>query len=180
MSTDAILQARIHDALAAALGDRAATVGVAVDRGVVILTGSVGTFHDKLAAAKCAAAVARAAANRIEVRDPAFHRRDDAEVARDCAAALAADPGVPRAAVHVTVEGGYVHLTGAVEDPRDAAAATRAVTRVPGVVGVWSCGPSTTRAGRPGAGARDRRGTTTAPSGVGDRPTAPAYGAARR
>lgn len=131
--TDTILRARIHTAIAAAVGDRSATIGVAVDRGVAILTGFVGTFRDKLTAAECAASVTPAVANEIEVRDPAFHRRDDADVARDCAVAVAA---LPAGVVRVQVERGCVRLTGMVEGPRDRAAALRAVGRVPGVAGV--------------------------------------------
>ena len=101
MSAETILQARIRDALTAALGDRAARIGVAIDRGVATLTGSVETFEDKLAAADGAAALGVAVVNAIEVRDPSFHRRDDADIARDCAAALAANAAVPPGRVRV-------------------------------------------------------------------------------
>jgi osmotically-inducible protein OsmY len=138
MTDDLTIRDRVLEALARALGPEAAGVGVVVDRGVVRLAGFLRAIGSRQTAQHAAHAVpgVHAVVDDLAVRDPGFPPRDNGALARAAAEALAADPGVPREGIQLTVYKGYVTLQGSVVDPHHAERAERVVRRVPGVLGV--------------------------------------------
>ena len=115
------------------------SIGVAVNRGTVILSGEVGTYLEKSAAVKAALRVrgVTAVADEITV-EHRFGLREDVDIARDAAQSIASDVALLNTDVKVTVEDGRVSLTGTVQWNYQRAAAARSVSRIPGVKGVHS------------------------------------------
>ncbi len=112
-------------------------IGVAVQRGVVTLTGFVDTCTGKLAAERAAKRVqgVRAVANDLQVR-PAIER-SDADLARDVARALEMRVGVPES-VQAAVHHGYVTLTGTVSWIAQRKNAEKALRHLKGVRGIFN------------------------------------------
>jgi len=135
MSIDRELQERVLSALEFEPGVDAATVGVAVHRGVVTLTGSVKTPFEKWAAERAASDVSgvRALANDIEVLPAHITRRSDTAIAEAAVNALGGNTAVPPASVKVTVRDGYVTLSGSVAWRYQSDAAEYTVSRLYGV-----------------------------------------------
>lgn len=113
----------------------ASGVGVAVEDGVVTLTGYVESYAAKLAAERAAKRVygVRGLANDIQVK--LFDERNDTDIAHDCVQALRGRITVPPE-VKVTVRYGHVILEGAVGWMYQKIAAENAVKYVRGVKGV--------------------------------------------
>ncbi|MEY9951581.1 BON domain-containing protein [Leifsonia sp. EB34] len=117
----------------------APAIGVAVDGGVVTLTGEVGSLHERIAVVEAAQRVAgvRTVADELRLPEPG----DDPH-GRTLAAAvdgiLAWTAGVPRTGIHADVQGHRVVLTGEVEWDSERVAAKRAVERLHGVHAVES------------------------------------------
>jgi osmotically-inducible protein OsmY len=113
----------------------AASVGVAVDDGVVTLTGYVESYAAKLGAERAAKRVygVRAVANELQVKLP--DERNDTDIAHDCVQALRSRVTVPPE-VKVTVRYGHVILEGTVEWMYQRLAAENAVKYIRGVRGV--------------------------------------------
>jgi osmotically-inducible protein OsmY len=91
-------------------------IGVAVQNGVVTLTGHVASYAEKLAA-ECAArrvAGVRAIAEEIEVRYLSEKKTADDQIAERALKVMAWDASVPEDAVGVRVEKGWVTLEGSV------------------------------------------------------------------
>jgi osmotically-inducible protein OsmY len=109
-------------------------IGVAVHGGTAILSGVIDSYVGKLAAERAAKRVrgVRAVANEIHVRVP--HRRADAEIGQDTAAALSL-AGIP-ARVQAAIHDGHVTLTGIVDWLYQKEAAERVVGEVRGVQNV--------------------------------------------
>jgi len=109
------------------------SIGVAVNRGTVILSGEVGTYLEKSAAVKAVLRVrgVTAVADEITV-EHRFGLREDVDIARDAAQSLASDVALLNTDVKVTVEDGRVSLTGTVQWNYQRAAAVRSVSRIPG------------------------------------------------
>jgi osmotically-inducible protein OsmY len=116
---------------------KAADIGVAVNGGVVTLTGNVETFAQKFAAERAVerAAGVRAIADELTVIIPGMYKRTDADVARAAASALAWDVEVPNSVMAVVAQG-WVTLTGKAEWYFQKAAAERTVRYLAGVTGV--------------------------------------------
>jgi osmotically-inducible protein OsmY len=116
----------------------AAHIGVAASDGVVTLTGHVGSFAEKQAAEAAARRVkgVKAVAEEIDVRLPFDMDRSDEAIAAAAIDHLAWDVSVPRDSVTVTVESGWITLTGAVDRQYQREAAEQNVRRLMGVVGV--------------------------------------------
>src|SRR6516225_12030655 len=95
----------------------AANIGVAVAKGVVTLTGHVSSYAQKIAAEAAARRVkgVRAIAQEIEVRFPFEKKDSDDEIAKRVADILQWDSMVPHEAIGVSVERGWVALTGTVD-----------------------------------------------------------------
>lgn len=116
----------------------AANIGVAVEKGVVTLTGHVASYAEKIAAEKAVQRVqgVRAVAEEIEVRYPNDKKLADDEIAQRALAILAWDATVPTDKVHVVVEKGWITLSGELEWQYQRAAAEKAVRKLSGVRGV--------------------------------------------
>jgi len=136
--TDKSLQQDILDELDFEPSVNAAHIGVSVDRGIVTLSGHVGSYAEKLAAEKAVRRVkgVEALAGRIEVRFPDDKKTADDEIARRALAILHWSAVLPDNAVTVRVQDGWIHLGGQVEWQYQRAAAEAEVRRLSGVKGV--------------------------------------------
>ena len=116
----------------------AGPIGVAVEDGVVTVSGLVNTFAEKAAVAAAIDRVAgvRAVALEMEVRLAIPHRRSDGEIAASAEQALRSNTLVPSDAVRLAVEKGCVTLQGEVPWEFQRRAAERAVATLIGVVEV--------------------------------------------
>jgi osmotically-inducible protein OsmY len=113
----------------------ASGVGVAVDDGVVTLTGYVESYAAKLAAERASKRVygVRAVANELQVK--LTDERNDTDIAHDCVHALRSRVTVPEQ-VKVTVRYAHVILEGTVEWMYQKLAAENAVKYIRGVRGI--------------------------------------------
>ena len=138
MSRDNALQRAVLAALRFEPSVNAAHIGVAVDDGVVTLTGHVNSYAQKHAAEAATALVrgVRAVAEEIEVRLPFESRRTDDEIAAAAADRLFWDSALPRDGIAVKVEKGWVTLTGDVDWRFQKEMAQDDVRRLHGVIGV--------------------------------------------
>jgi osmotically-inducible protein OsmY len=138
MSQDSHLQQSVLAELGWEPSVTAAHIGVTAHAGVVTLTGHVGSFAEKHAAEVAARRVkgVKAVAEEIEVRLPFDGKRADDEIAAAALDRLAWDVSVPRDAVTVTVEKGWVTLLGEVDWHYQKDSAEQDVRRLLGVVGV--------------------------------------------
>ena len=116
----------------------AASIGVAVEDGVVALSGHVHSYAAKLAAESAARRVrgVRAIAQEIEVRYPSDKKTADDEIAKRAMAILKWDAMTPPGTVNITVQKGWVTLSGAVDWQFQRTAAEQVVRRLSGVTGV--------------------------------------------
>jgi osmotically-inducible protein OsmY len=116
----------------------AAHIGVAANAGVVTLTGHVQSFPQKVAAERAAARVkgVKAVAEEIVVKLRDDVRRGDESIAGAAIERLAWDASVPSDALEISVEKGWVTLSGEVDWQFQKEAATQAVRTLIGVVGV--------------------------------------------
>src|SRR5580704_2314939 len=116
----------------------ATDVGVAVKNGVVVLTGFVKSYTEKLEAAAAAKRVTGVLglANDLEVRLPSGTERPDPDIARDAVAAI--KRRLPYSAEHIlaVVKDGWVTLEGQVEWNHQREGAENAVRRIAGIKGV--------------------------------------------
>lgn len=115
-----------------------AAIGVAVENGVVTLTGHVPTYGDRIVAEHAAKRVAgvRAVANDLTVMLGPGALRDDTEIARAAANAIEWTAWIPENTVMVTVDKGWVTLEGAVSWRFQKDAAHRAVAKLTGIRGM--------------------------------------------
>ena len=111
-------------------------IGVAVIDGIVHLTGEVRTYTDKWRAERAVERVdgVRGIANDIEVVLAGEHT--DADIAKRAANKLDWNLTVPRGAVSVKVDNGWITLKGEVPFDYQRRAAERVVRDLPGVKGV--------------------------------------------
>jgi osmotically-inducible protein OsmY len=113
-------------------------IGVAVNQGVVTLSGFVRSFAHKLAAERAAKRVAGVVglANDLEIQLPGADQRPDPEIARDAVAEL--KKWLPDAWRHVrpVVEDGRVTLEGEVEWNFQRDYAERALHWIAGITGI--------------------------------------------
>jgi osmotically-inducible protein OsmY len=116
----------------------AAHIGVAADKGVVTLSGHVGSYAEKLAALAAARRVrgVHAIADEIDVRYPSDRKSSDDQIAKRAVDILAWDTVVPDGATQVTVHDGWVTLTGNVDWQYQKKAAENDVRKLSGVRGV--------------------------------------------
>jgi osmotically-inducible protein OsmY len=137
MKTDAQLQTDVEEALKWEPSVTASEIGVAVNDGVVTLSGTVPTYAEKFAAERAARRVmdVKAVAEEIQVKPFGPHKRSDLEIAKDAVRALQSNVWVPPE-VQATVQNGWVVLTGKVTWEYQRNAAFNAVRFVPGVTGV--------------------------------------------
>ncbi|MEY4139075.1 MAG: hypothetical protein RLZZ371_1257 [Pseudomonadota bacterium] len=113
-------------------------IGVTVNEGVVTLSGHVDTYAEKVAAKRAAERVngVKALAIEIDVIPVGDHLRSDTEIALAAEHALSWNTSVPQDRVKVTVEQGWVTLTGDLDWNFQRRAVERMVRPLKGVVGV--------------------------------------------
>lgn len=138
MKTDSQLQ---HDVMAELEYEPSvdhADIGVAVNDGVVTLSGYVKSYPEKLAAEKAVRRVAgvKAIAEEIKVRFAADPKTADHEIAKRIVDMLAWNVSVPDDKIKVKVEHGWVTLTGAVDWFYQSEEARKVAGRIGGVTGV--------------------------------------------
>jgi len=111
-------------------------IGVAVEDGIVTLTGEVPSFAEKWNAERAVERVegVRGIVNKIEVKP--IGEFSDANIAREAADALRWNLMVPPGKVIPKVENGYITLTGEVNYEFQRRAAEKAVRYIPGVKGI--------------------------------------------
>jgi osmotically-inducible protein OsmY len=136
--TDIQLRQDVLDELEFEPSIDAANIGVAVDDGVVTLTGHVHSYAQKLAAEAAVRRVrgVRAIAEEIEVRYPRDPKTSDDEIAKRALDALRWDVTVPDDKITLMVHKGLVTLAGEVPWRYQRSAAETAVRRLLGVTGV--------------------------------------------
>lgn len=118
----------------------ATDIGVAVKEGVVTLTGHVASYSQKVAAEHAVRRVkgVRAIAEEIEIRLPRQKKTSDDEIARRVANILRWDSQVPKDAIEITVQDGWVTLKGTVDWQFQKAAVESDIYKLSGVAGVNS------------------------------------------
>ncbi|MBR0654132.1 BON domain-containing protein [Plastoroseomonas arctica] len=138
MSHDAQLKQAVLSELNWEPSIDSAHIGVTAKDGVVTLMGHVATYGQKQAAEAAARRVkgVSAIAEEIEVRLPFQTERGDDDIAAAVIDRLGWDASIPRDAVKVRVEKGWVTLTGEVEWYFQKSAAEREIAWLLGVVGV--------------------------------------------
>lgn len=113
-------------------------IGVAVEDGVVTLTGHVASYTERLAAEKAVKRVkgVRAIAEEIEIRFLNDKKTSDDQIARRALDVIAWDSTIPKDKIQIKVQNGFVTLTGEIDwfyQRDDAEAAVRKLTGVKGL-----------------------------------------------
>jgi osmotically-inducible protein OsmY len=116
----------------------AASIGVAVDEGIVTLTGHVGSYVERLAAEKAVRKVrgVRAVVEEIQVRFPSGPVPRDEDIARQAVQLLDWNGLVPPDVIQVGVKDGWVTLTGSVHWQYQRSEAEAGLRRLPGIKGI--------------------------------------------
>jgi osmotically-inducible protein OsmY len=135
---DSSLRQDIIDELDFEPGINAANIGVAVDDGVVTLTGHVSTYAQKAIAERAVRRVkgVKGIAQEIEVRLFGTNKTADDEIAKRALTTINWNTVIPENAVQVKVQNGWVTLTGEVHWHYQKTAAADAISRLAGVAGV--------------------------------------------
>jgi osmotically-inducible protein OsmY len=135
---DKTLRQNVMDELEFEPAVDAAHIGVAVENGVVSLSGHVSSFAEKLAAEKAAKRVrgVRALAEGLKVRFPSDKKTNDDEIAHRAITILQWSAVAPHNAVMVKVQDGWVTLSGEVNWQHERIAAEHLVRRLSGIHGV--------------------------------------------
>jgi len=138
MKSDVELRRDVEDELAAEPSLDATAIGVAIQEGVVTLSGHAGSYAEKLVAEHCAARVegVRAVASEIDIRLAGGGRVTDEDIARASLNALAWNSMVPPNRIKLEVTSGWITLEGNVDWHYQKAAAHDAVCHLRGVTGV--------------------------------------------
>jgi osmotically-inducible protein OsmY len=138
MKNDAQIQTDVQNQLKWEPEMNAAQIGVAVNNGIVTLSGIVDTYPKKLTAERIAKNVVgvKAVALDILVGISPVNRKSDTEIAEACVNALRWDSSVPDDKIKVRVENGTVSIDGTVEWGYQRLAAKNAIMKLTGVKGV--------------------------------------------
>jgi osmotically-inducible protein OsmY len=135
-STDEKIAKQIHDGLQHDDRVRSTAIQLRVEGGVVTLSGTVGRYLDRLAAAEDAWRIKGVSEVRNELQVQPDRLRDPEAVAADVAASLAEDDRVNDHSVVVNVAEDVVRLSGTVADEYERRAAEEDAWRTDGVVDV--------------------------------------------
>lgn len=116
----------------------AAAIGIGVKDGVVTVSGHLTTYSEKFAIERALRRVdgVRAIGMEVDVVLSPQHRRSDSDIATAAAQALKWQARLPDDKVRVSVEHGWVHLSGEVDWEFQRRSAEKAVRPLLGVVGV--------------------------------------------
>jgi osmotically-inducible protein OsmY len=138
MRTDADLQRAIEAELAWDPAVKSTAIGVAVNHGVVSLSGHIDTYAEKWAVEKALRRVpgVKAIAMELDVKLSPEHRYNDTELADAAETALVWHTMVPTEAVRVTVDNGRVTLEGEVDWDYQRRAVENAIRPLRGVVDI--------------------------------------------
>ncbi len=111
---------------------------MAVDDGVATLTGHVSSYAQKLAAEEATRRVrdVRAIVQQIEVRYKGSLKISDEEIAKRALNSIQWDATIPEAKINLTVQTGFITLSGEIPWYYQKNAAETAVRRIMGVTGV--------------------------------------------
>ena len=120
---------RVHDA---------ATIGIAVKNGITTLSGSVGSYAEKLAAEHAAESVTgvSAVANALVVRSSNGSDHTDEQIAESIVNALRVSTSIPEEHIKVAVDKGWVTLEGQVDYHHQREAAEQVIRLRIGVKGI--------------------------------------------
>lgn len=134
---DVLIRRAVEDELAWEPSFDAAGVGVAVNEGIVTLSGHVASYAAKMAAEEATKRVkaVRGVIDNLEVRYAAVTDSDE-EIAKRVANLLDWDATLPKNAVKVAVKQGYVTLSGTVPWQYQRVSAELGLRRLHGVRGV--------------------------------------------
>ncbi|MEO6340177.1 MAG: BON domain-containing protein [Caulobacteraceae bacterium] len=135
---DKLLRQTIIDALDWDPSIDSANIGVAVDQGVATLTGHVANYAQKIAAEKTVKRVkgVRGVAQDIRVDFGGPNPYSDDDIARRAVTAIDLDISVPKTAIQVAVQQGWVTLSGEVDWEFQRRAAEADVRKLQGVMGI--------------------------------------------
>ena len=138
MKTDSQIKLDVQDELDWEPSIDETKIGVAVDGGVVTLSGEVSSYVKKMAAEKAAKGVqgVKAVAEDIVVKYPSSLDKSDTEIAKAALNALKWHASIPNDTVMVKVENGSVYLSGEVKWSYQKDSAKNAVKDLSGVRGV--------------------------------------------
>jgi osmotically-inducible protein OsmY len=116
MKTDRQLQQDVMDELKWEPSVEAAAVGVEVKDGIVTLAGHVDSYAQKIAAEHAAQRVfgVKGVVMEIDIALPGSSKLKDADLARNASHALEWKASVPKNAIKISVQDGWVTLTGKV------------------------------------------------------------------
>ena len=135
MKTDVKIREDVIDQLAWQPDFDEKKIGVAVENGIVTLSGVVNSYSAKMAAEKAAKKVSgvKAVAEDIEVKYGDAYKKTDREIAKAAVNALTWNISVPDEQIMVKVEDGWVYLTGEVQWSFQKIAAKKSVQDLLGV-----------------------------------------------
>ncbi|MBB3957184.1 MULTISPECIES: BON domain-containing protein [Novosphingobium] len=138
MKTDVQLQGDVVAELEWEPSIDQADIGVAVVDGVVTLSGYVKSYAEKLAAERAARRVSgvKAIAQELQVRFKTDPKTADHEIAKRIVDIMHWAVLIPEDRIHVTVEHGWVTLTGTVDWHYQRDEASQVAARISGVTGV--------------------------------------------
>jgi osmotically-inducible protein OsmY len=138
MKTDSQLQRDVGEELTWEPQVTSTGIGVEVKDGVVTLSGEVSSFAEKWHAELAAQRVSgvNALAVDLKVKLPGLGGRTDTDIARSAENVLEWSTSVPKGAIKVMVEKGFVTLTGDVDWQYQRLAAAASVRFLMGVTGV--------------------------------------------
>ncbi len=116
----------------------AAHIGVAVENGIVTLTGYVTSYHEKIMAEQTVQRMkgVRGIVEEIEVRFPDDKKTADDEIAARALKIIEWDTLIPADSIKVKVQRGWITLRGEVDWQFQRKAAEDAVRRLSGIFGV--------------------------------------------
>ena len=138
MKTDVELKKDVTAELAWDPAVKSTAIGVAVNNGVVTLSGHLETFADKHAAERALRRVAgvKAIALELDVKLSSNHQRSDTDVAAGAEEALRWNTLIPSEKIRLTVDHGWVTLQGDVEWDYQRRSVEKAISPMMGVVGI--------------------------------------------
>ena len=138
MKTDTQLQSDVIAELSWEPSINSEQIGVAVKDGIVTLAGNVGSYAEKIDAERATMRVSgvKALAVEMHVKLLGSSTRNDADIARAVENVLQWTTYLPKDAVKIMVEGGFVTLSGEVSWEFQRSAAVNAVRYLLGVKGV--------------------------------------------
>jgi osmotically-inducible protein OsmY len=135
-ATDRVLRETIHREIERDPEVLTRDIHVAVEDGVVTLTGFAHSYFEKLAAEEDAKRTAGVLGIANDIAVHLGTARTDPEIAREAVRALRIDPGVPQNEIKVTVRNGHLTIHGTVDHYSQQRAVEQVVARVPGLKGI--------------------------------------------